>query len=464
MQTSGSVSRKTVDALADQLRGDVIRPEDAGYDEARAVHNGSIDRRPGAIARPADVADVITAIRLARVDDALVSVRGGGHNGAGLGVTDGGLVIDMSSMRGIRVDPKARTVRAEGGCTLGDVDHATHAFGLATPSGIISTTGVTGLTLGGGIGHLSRRYGLSVDNLVSADVVLADGSFVTASATDNPELFWALRGGGGNFGVVTSLELQCHPVRNVVTGPVLYDVEDAGDVLRWYREFLPGAPDDLNGFFAFMTVPPAPPFPEHLHMRNVCGIMWCYVGPPEQADHVLAPVRAFGTPLLDGIHEAPFPALQGAFDGLYPPGLQWYWRADFFDEITDDAIAVHERFGKVPTMHSTMHLYPIDGAPHDADAGDTAFSYRDATWAGVIAGVDPDPANLPLIREWAVDYWDALHPHSAGGAYVNFMMDEGDARVRATYRDNYERLARVKAQYDPDNFFRVNQNIPPAQR
>jgi FAD/FMN-containing dehydrogenase len=464
MQTSGTVSRKTVDALTEQLRGEVIRPEDAGYDEARAVHNGTIDRRPGAIALCADVADVITAVRLAREDDALVSVRGGGHNGAGLGVCDGGLVIDLSSMRGIRVDPAAQTVRADGGCTLGDVDHATHAFGLATPSGIISSTGISGLTLGGGIGHLSRRYGLSVDNLVSADVVLADGSFVTASATDNPDLFWALRGGGGNFGVVTSLELRCHPVRNVVTGPILYDVEDAGDLLRWYREFLPGAPDDLNGFFAFMTVPPAPPFPEHLHLRNVCGIMWCYVGPPERADDVLAPVRSFGTPLLDGIHEAPFPALQTAFDGLYPPGLQWYWRADFFSEITDEAIAVHERFGKVPTMHSTMHLYPIDGAPHDADAADTAFSYRDATWAGVIAGVDPDPANLPMIEQWAVDYWEALHPHSAGGAYVNFMMDEGDARVRATYRDNYERLAQTKAQYDPDNFFRVNQNIPPAPR
>jgi FAD/FMN-containing dehydrogenase len=428
------------------------------------VHNGSIDRRPGAIARCADVADVITAIRIASDDDALVSVRGGGHNGAGLGVIDGGLVIDLSSMRGIRVDPGAQTVRADGGCTLGEVDHATHAFGLATPSGIISSTGISGLTLGGGIGHLSRRYGLSVDNLVSADVVLADGSFVTASASENPELFWALRGGGGNFGVVTSLELQCHPVRNVVTGPVLYDVGDAGDVLRWYREFLPSAPDDLNGFFAFMTVPPAPPFPEHLHMRNVCGIMWCYVGPPEPAEDVLAPVRSFGTPLLDGIHEAPFPALQSAFDGLYPPGLQWYWRADFFQEITDDAIAVHERFGKVPTMHSTVHLYPIDGAPHDVDAADTAFSYRDATWAGVIAGVDPDPANLPMIERWAVDYWDALHPHSAGGAYVNFMMDEGDARVRATYRDNYERLTQVKALYDPENFFRVNQNIPPAAR
>jgi FAD binding domain/Berberine and berberine like len=464
MQTSGSVSAKAVDALADQLRGQVIRPGEAAYDGARAVHNGSIDRRPGAIARCADVADVITAIRIASDDDALVSVRGGGHNGAGLGVIDGGLVIDLSSMRGIRVDPGAQAVRADGGCTLGEVDHATHAFGLATPSGIISSTGVSGLTLGGGIGHLSRRYGLSVDNLVSADVVLADGSFVTASAGENSDLFWALRGGGGNFGVVTSLELRCHPVRNVVTGPVLYDVDDAGDLLRWYREFLPSAPDDLNGFFAFMTVPPAPPFPEHLHMRNVCGVMWCYVGPPEQADEVLAPVRSFGTPLLDGIHEAPFPALQSAFDGLYPPGLQWYWRADFFQEITDDAIAVHERFGKVPTMHSTMHLYPIDGAAHDVDAADTPFSYRDATWAGVIAGVDPDPANLPMIERWAVDYWDALHPHSAGGAYVNFMMDEGDARVRATYRDNYERLTQVKAQYDPENFFRVNQNIPPASR
>jgi FAD binding domain/Berberine and berberine like len=464
MQTSGSVSAKAVDALADQLRGQVIRPGDATYDDARAVHNGSIDRLPGAIARCADVADVITAIRIASDDDALVSVRGGGHNGAGLGVIDGGLVIDLSSMRGIRVDPGAQTVRADGGCTLAEVDHATHAFGLATPSGIISSTGISGLTLGGGIGHLSRRYGLSVDNLVSADVVLADGSFVTASASANPDLFWALRGGGGNFGVVTALGLRCHPVRNVVTGPVLYDVDDAGDLLRWYREFLPSAPDDLNGFFAFMTVPPAPPFPEHLHMRNVCGVMWCYVGPPEQADEALAPVRSFGIPLLDGIHEAPFPALQSAFDGLYPPGLQWYWRADFFQEIPDDAIAVHERFGKVPTMHSTMHLYPIDGAPHDVDATDTAFSYRDATWAGVIAGVDPDPANLPMIERWAVDYWDALHPHSAGGAYVNFMMDEGDARVRATYRDNYERLSQVKAQYDPENFFRVNQNIPPASR
>jgi FAD/FMN-containing dehydrogenase len=464
MRTSGTAPQATVDALAARLRGDVIRPGDVGFEAARMVHNAMIDRRPGAIARCADVADVITTVRLASDGGALLSVRGGGHSGAGLGVCDGGVVLDLSRMRGVRVDPQNATVRVDGGSTLGDVDHATHAFGLATPFGIISTSGVGGLTLGGGIGHLSRRYGLSIDNLISADVVLADGTFVTASAEQHPDLFWALRGGGGNFGVVTSFEFKCHPVRTVVTGPVLYDLDDAADVLRWYREFLPAAPDDLNGFFAVMAVPPAPQFPEHLHLRRVCGVMWCYTGSPERADEVLAPVRRFGNPVLDGLHEAPFPALQSAFDGLYPPGLQWYWRADFVEDITDEAIAVHEKFGEVPTMHSTMHLYPIDGAVRDLDPADTAFGHRGATWASVILGVDPDPANAASTKQWTLDYWDALHPHSVGGAYVNFMMDEGAARVRAAYGTNYDRLAQVKAQYDPDNFFRVNQNIAPATR
>lgn len=464
MQTSGKVAAQTIAALSDRMRGELIQPGDTSYDDARAVYNAMIDRRPGAIARCADVADVMTAIRLARDGDALVAVRGGGHNGAGLGVCDGGLVIDLSAMHGIRVDPAGQTVRVEGGATLGAVDHATHAFGLATPSGIVSTTGVGGLTLGGGIGHLSRRHGLAVDNLVSADVVLADGTFVTASAEEHPDLFWALRGGGGNFGVVTSFELRAYPIQNVWAGPVLYDIDDAGEVLRWYREFLPTAPDDLTGFFAFLTVPPGPPFPEHLHLRTVCGFVWCYVGPAERAEHVLEPVRSFGTPVLDGIHELPFPALQSAFDGLYRPGLQWYWRADFFDEISDESIAVHEKFGTVPTLLSTMHLYPIDGAVQDIDPASTAFSYRNATWAGVIIGIDPDPANAAGIMRWARDYADALHPYSAGGAYVNFLMDEGDARVKATYRGAYDRLARVKAEYDPDNFFRVNQNITPAGR
>jgi FAD binding domain/Berberine and berberine like len=463
MRSDGEIPQAALDMLETGLRGQLIRPGNKGYDAARNVYNAMIDRHPGAIAACVDVADVITSVRVAREHDVVVSVRGGGHNAGGLGVCDGGLVIDLAGLRGVRVDPSVATVQVDGGCTWGDVDHATHAFGLATPSGIISTTGVGGLTLGGGLGHLTRRHGLTVDNLLAADVVLADGSFVTATADEHPDLFWALRGGGGNFGVVASFRFRCHPVRDVVCGPVFYDLGDVAEVLRWYREFLPASPVDLNGFFLVGAVPPAPPFPEHLYGRKVCGIVWIFTGPAERADEVFAPVHAFGSPLLDGIHTAPFPALQSAFDALYPPGLQWYWRADFFREISDEAIAAHEKFGDVPTGHSTMHLYPIDGAAHRVGVGDTAFSFRDANWAGVIVGVDPSPAKADVIRDWAVRYWEALHPHSAGGAYVNFMMDEGDDRVRATYRDNYTRLATVKAQYDPDNFFRVNQNIPPTR-
>ncbi|HEY3718184.1 MAG TPA: FAD-binding oxidoreductase [Jatrophihabitantaceae bacterium] len=452
----------TFDALQTLMRGAVIRPDEDGYDKARAVYNGMIDRRPAAIARCVDVADVMTAVRFAREHGQLVSVRGGGHNAGGLGVWDDALVIDLSPMRGLTVDPVGKTVRAEGGCVWGDVDHATHAFGLATPSGIVSTTGVGGLTLGGGIGYLARQHGLTVDNLLAADVVLADGSFVTASADSHPELFWALRGGGGNFGVVTSFRFRCHEVGTVVAGPVLYDIADTGEVLRWYREVQPGLPEEVNGWFGLLTVPPAPPFPEALWLRKACGIVWCYTGPPDRADKVLAPLRGFGAPLLDGVVTMPYPMLQSAFDALYPPGLQWYWRADFFREITDPAIAVHEEFGELlPTPHSTMHLYPIDGAVHDTATDATAFAYRDAGWAGVIVGVDPEPANADKIKDWTVRYWDALHPNSAGGAYVNFMMDEGADRVRASYGANYDRLARIKASYDPDNFFRINQNIAP---
>ena len=451
------------DALEAQMRGRLIRPGDDDYDAARTVYNAMIDRRPLAIARCADVADVMATVSFAREHHVPVSIRGGGHNAGGLGVWDDALVVDLSSMRGLTVDPIAKTVRAEGGCVWGDVDHATHAFGLATTSGINSSTGVGGLTLGGGIGYLARQCGLTIDNLLAADVVLADGSFVTASSASHPDLFWALRGGGGNFGVVTSFVYRLHEVANVVAGPILYDIADAGDVMRWYRELQPGLPPELNGWLGLLTVPPGPPFPEALWHRRVCGILWCYTGPLDRADTALAPVREFGSPLLDGLAEMPYPMLQSAFDELYPAGLQWYWRADFFREISDSAIAVHERFGQLlPTPLSTMHLYPIDGAVHRIAADETAFAYRDAGWAGVIVGVDPDPANAAAIKEWAVNYWEALHPTSAGGAYVNFLMDEGTDRVRAAYGTNYERLARIKATYDPENFFRINQNIPPA--
>jgi FAD/FMN-containing dehydrogenase len=462
MTTNGDLSSAVVQALEAGLRGKLTRPGDRKYNSVRAVHNALIDRRPAAIVRCVDVADVLTCVRVARAHDLLVAVRSGGHNAAGLGIADEALVIDLGGMRGLRVDSAARTVTVDGGCTWGDVDHATHAFGLAAPSGIISTTGVGGLTLGGGIGHLTRHHGLTIDNLVSADVVLADGSFVTASADTHRDLYWALRGGGGNFGIVTSFTFRCHPVSTVIAGPIFYDLASSADVLSWYRDFLPEAPKELNGCFLFGTVPPAPPFPDELHGRAICGVVWVYTGDHADADEVLAPVRSFGSPLLDGIHEVPFPVLQSVFDSLYPPGLQLYWRTDFFREITDDALAVHEKFAEVPTPLSTMHLYPVDAAAHQVGPEDTAFSHRDATWASVILGADPDPAKADMIRDWSVRYWDELHPTSVGSGYVNFMMTEGQDRVEATYGGNFDRLARIKAVYDPDNFFRVNQNIPPA--
>lgn len=456
-------SSPLVQALSEGLRGSVVAPDDGEYDAARKVYNGMIDRRPAAIARCVDVADVITAVRTCRELGARASVRGGGHNAGGLGIWDDAACIDLGAMRGISVDPTARTVRAEGGCTWGDVDHATHPFGLATPTGIISTTGVGGLTLGGGMGHLTRHYGLTIDNLLSADVVLADGSFVTANQDEHPDLFWALRGGGGNFGIVTSFQFSCHDMANIYGGPVFYDIADTGEVLRWYREVLPALPEEINGWFAVLTVPPADPFPQELWLRKACAIVWNYSGPQEKGPDALAELRSFGRPILDAVQEVPYPAFNSMFDALYPPGLQWYWRADFFTEISDEAIAVHEEFGTTPTMHSTMHMYPVDGAAHRVGPDETAFAYRDATWSGVIVGVDPDPANAGLIKDWTVNYWDRLHPTSAGGAYVNFMSEEeGSDRVKASYRHNYERLTAVKAQYDPDNFFSVNQNISPA--
>ena len=451
------------EAFGAGLRGRLVRPDDADYDTARTVYNAMIDKRPALIARCADVADVIHSVNFARETGIALAVRGGGHSGAGMGTWDGGLVIDLGDMRGVRVDPQARTVRVEGGATLGGMDHATHAFGMATPAGIISTTGVGGLTLGGGMGHLSRKYGLTIDNLLEVDVVLADGSFVTANGEQHNDLFWAVRGGGGNFGVVTSFLFRLHPVRTVVAGPTLYPLEQAPAVMRWYREFLPQAPEDLNGFFAFLVVPPAPPFPEALHLKKMCGIVWCYCGPEDRAESVFKPVREFGPPALYGVQPMPYPVLQSAFDGLYPPGLQWYWRADFVNELGDEAIALNLQFGAdLPTLQSTMHMYPIDGAVHRVGQRDTAFSYRDSQWAQVIVGVSPDPADAKRIRDWAVGYWEALHPYSAGGAYVNFLMDEGQDRVRATYGDNYDRLAKVKRKYDPGNLFRINQNITPA--
>jgi len=457
------LSSDRIAELRAQLRGELITPQDERYDATRKVYNAMIDRKPAAFAQCVDVADVMAAIRFARTHNVMVAIRGGGHNAGGLGVADDALVIDLAPMRYVHVDPASRTVRVGGGCRWADVDHATHAFGLAVPSGIVGTTGVGGLTLGGGLGHLTRKCGLTIDNLLAADMVLADGSFVVASAEQNSDLFWAIRGGGGNFGVVTSFLFRAHPVHTVCAGPMLWELEDAADIMKWYREFIVTAPEEINGFFMFMTVPPGPPFPEAFHLKKMCGIAWCSTASMEETGRILAPLRAYRPPAVEMVGPMPLPVLQSLFDGLYPPGLQWYWKADFFKELTDEAIEAHIQHGsQLPTWMSTMHLYAVNGAAHRVGPHETAWSYRDANWSEVIVGIDPDPANRDLISNWARAYFDALHPFGAGGAYVNFMMDEGEDRVRATYRDNYQRLAAVKAKYDPDNFFRVNQNIRPA--
>jgi FAD/FMN-containing dehydrogenase len=420
-----------------------------------------IDKRPAAIAYCVDEADVAAAIGFARERGLRLAVRGGGHNGAGLGSVDDGLVADLSAMNEVAVDVPAGMVRVQGGARLADVDRVTHEHGLAVPGGIVSTTGMGGLTLGGGMGHLTRVAGLTIDKLVTATVVLADGSIVQADLEREPDLFWAIRGGGGNFGVVTSFSFRGVPVTTVQAGPVLYDLDDAADVLRWYREFLPAQPDALNGFFAFLSVPPGPPFPEELHLRKVCGVAWCYAG--EDDSPTLKEARSFGTPLLDGIAPVPLPAWNSAFDPLLPPGEQWYWRGDFVRELSDDAIEQHVEHGAaMPTWKSTTHLYPVDGAASRVGGDETAWAFRDAVWSQVIAGIDPDPANAELVREWAVGYAEAVRPYTMGTGYVNFQQQETGERVRAMYGANYDRLARVKAQYDPENVFSVNQNIVPA--
>jgi FAD/FMN-containing dehydrogenase len=455
----------TVRTFVQSIRGKVIEPGDELYESARRVYNGMIDKKPRLIVRCANVADVINSVNFARDNGLELAIRGGSHNVAGLGVVDGGLVIDLSSMKGIRIDPAKRTVRVEGGCLWGDVDHATYPFGLAVPGGIISTTGVAGLTLGGGIGHLTRKYGLSCDNLISADVVTADGRLAVASEHDNEDLFWALRGGGGNFGVVTSFEFKAHPVKNVLAGPVFYGIEKTADVLRFYREFIAGAPEELSAFFAFQIGPEAPFIPKPLQGVTMCAIVACYSGPVEKGEQFVKPIRQFGPPVLDLLGPLPFPALQSLFDPLLPPGLQHYWKADYIHGITDDMINAHAEYGpKVPTVQSTMHIYPTSGAVQGVGKDQTAYAARDVNFVHVIPAMYPDPKDTPKNVAWVRDYWGALHPHTAKSAYVNFLMgDEGEGSIKATYGDNYRRLSQIKKKYDPDNLFHVNQNIRPSE-
>jgi FAD/FMN-containing dehydrogenase len=454
------VSTPTLEQLRSQV-GETILPGDAGYAEARAVLNGMIDRHPTVIARPSDVDGVAAVVAYARENSLDLAVRGGGHSVPGFGTSDG-VVLDLSKMRSVTVDPAKRTAKSQGGATWGDFNDATAEHGLATTGGIISTTGVAGLTFGGGIGYLDRGLGLSCDNLISADVVTADGRLVTANEHENADLFWALRGGGGNFGVAVALEFQLHPVKEIYGGPMLFEVEAAGDIFRWYREFIADAPEEFGGFPAFQMAPPLPFIPEDRHGDMFVAFVACWAGPVEQGESMLKPIHDLAPVVAELVGPMPYPALNSAFDALYPPGLHHYWKANFVKELSDDAIEAHLTYGpKAPTVHSTMHLYPINGAVHRVPSDATAFGHRDANFATVIVGCWPDPADSEANTKWVRDYSDAISPFSEEGGYINFMAADDQGRVAANYGANYDRLREVKRTYDPGNVFHLNQNIVP---
>ena len=456
---------EAVAKFGQSLRGALIGRSHPEYEEARKLYNAMIDKRPLLIARCADAADVIAAVNFGRDKKLPIAIRGGGHNGPGLGSVDDGLVIDLSTMKGVRVDPKNRTARVGPGCTSGDVDHATQAFGQAVPFGVLSTTGVAGLTLSGGHGYLTRQYGLAADNLLEADVVLADGSFVTASDTENPDLLWGLRGGGGNFGVVTSFLFRTNAVAMVYGGPIVFELSDAPAVMKWFRDNQPKAPEEFYMFLGLQSVPPADPFPREHWSKKMCALVVSHNGPLAEGEKAVNAVRAaLPKPIIDWAQPMPYTVIQMLFDPLLPKGLQWYWKGDFVKDLPDAAVDAYiAHAGKLPTVLSGTHIYPVDGAVHRQKKDATAWGYRDAAWSMVIFGVDPDPAKAPVLRQWAQDYWAAVHPFNLAGAYANFMMDdEGEARVRAAYGGNYDRLAIVKKKFDPANLFRVNQNILPA--
>ncbi|TGN65747.1 FAD-binding oxidoreductase [Nocardioides eburneiflavus] len=451
-------------SILEAARGQVITADTPEYDEARAVYNGMIDRRPLAIVRAVDVTDVRIAVNAARESGLPLAIRDGAHSVPGFGTVDDGIVLDLCRMKGIRIDPGKRVGRVQGGCDWGDFDHAAHGFGLATTGGIISTTGVAGLTLGGGIGYLSRAHGLSIDNLRSADVVLADGSFVTASETSHPDLFWALRGGGGNFGVVTEMEFDLHPVDTIYGGPMFFELDDAEALLTTYRDWIAAAPRAMGAFPGFQIAPPLPFIPEDRVGEPFLLIVTCFNGSDEDAEALLGQLRAVSTPVAEHVGRMPYPALNSAFDGLLPAGLQHYWKAAFLPELTDGAIAAHLTHGpRVPAMESTMHLYSIDGAVHDVAVDATAFAHRNVNFSPVVAGMWPDPADNEANIAWVRDYHAALEPHTSDGGYINFMADDDQGRIRANYGPNYDRLGQVKKTYDPGNQFRINQNIAPAE-
>ena len=463
--TTPAAATTDLGRLRDSIRGPVVDPDNEGYDAARAIWNGAIDRRPACVARCTGVADVAAAIRFARERDLLVAVRAGGHGVGGHALCDGGLVIDLSPMKGIRVDPARRTARAEAGVLWGELDRETQHFGLATVGGIVTHTGIAGLTLGGGIGWLMRKHGATVDNLLSADLVTAEGEFVTASEEENPDLFWAIRGGGGNFGIVTSFEYRLHPVGPIVlAGPVIHRFEDAPDVLRFYRGFIAAAPDELTTIFELSVAPPVPFLPEAVHGKPIVMVGACYAGSPDEGAEVVRPLKQFGRPIADLLEPKPYTALQSMFDPFVPHGWHRYWKSVELPPLTDDAIDTLVEHSAAPTSPKSYTIvFQLGGALARAGEDETAFSQRDAAHNVNINAVwtEDDPAGERHVV-WARDFFSAMQPHAGGRVYLNFLGDEGAERVRQAYGDRqYERLVELKRAYDPTNFFRLNQNIEP---
>ncbi|HYM69702.1 MAG TPA: FAD-binding oxidoreductase [bacterium] len=466
---AASVGEAALQELRGHLRGDVVGPGDSAYDAARSVWNGMIDKRPAAIARCKGVADVLAAVRFARAHDLLTAVRGGGHNVAGFGTCDGGLVIDLSALKGVRVDPLARTVRAQPGLSWGEFDRETQAFGLATTGGLVTTTGIAGFTLGGGIGWLMRKHGLTIDNLVSADVVTADGRLVTASPTSHPDLFWALRGGGGNFGIVTSFEYRLHPVGPVVLGgAVLHPAEKARELLRFYNRWVATLPDEMTSMVAFITAPPLPFIPQALHGTPMVAVAVCYAGAVTDGERVAQPLTSFGPPAVAHVGPVPYTVLQGMFDASAPYGIHSYWKTHYVPDLSDaaiDALLAQTARMRALSPFTTLHLHHLEGAVSRVDSEATAFRHRTPRYAMNIVGLWTAAEQPDAHIAWVRRTYDAMQPFATGAPYLNFLGDEGVDRVRAAYGSaTYDRLAELKTRYDPTNFFRVNQNIRPAAR
>jgi FAD/FMN-containing dehydrogenase len=465
-----ALAEDTIQEFRAGLRGKLLRPGDQGYEEARRLWNGMIDKHPALIARTRGVADVIAAVNFARENNVPLAVRGGGHNVAGLASVDGGLVIDLSQMRSVRVDPQARTARAEGGATWGDVDRETQVFGLATPGGEVSATGIAGLTLGGGLGYLRRKYGLTIDNLLSVDIVTADGQFLKASESENPDLFWAVRGGGGNFGVVTSFEYRLHPV-----GPLVYSfvpvyaatpIERVKEILRVWRDFALEAPDEISSEAVFWSVPEAEEFPEMAWGQPVLILDSVYAGPAEEGERAFQPLRELGEPLLDLSEAAPYTTIQSAFDPLVPKGMLYYWKSLYLNGLGDEVIdALVPRAVERPSPSTMVDIWQLGGAISRVAADATAFGRRDAPFLFDLSSNWSDPADSEKNIAWTRAFWQDMHRFSYGGVYLNFpgLGEEKEELVKAAYGANYERLVAVKTKYDPGNLFRINHNIRPER-